>query len=84
MVKRAGIKVQQNENCWRYLGRGALMPTHPESAYSPLNKLMPSRALVPLIVLTTAAVTTSQALISGVFALTRQATQNGALSAGRR
>jgi KUP system potassium uptake protein len=61
-----------------YLGQGALMLAHPEAADSPFYKLAPGWALVPLIVLAAAAtVIASQALISGVFSLTRQAMQFG-------
>jgi KUP system potassium uptake protein len=61
-----------------YLGQGALMLTDPQAADSPFYKLAPAWALVPLIVLAAAAtVIASQALISGVFSLTRQAMQMG-------
>jgi len=61
-----------------YLGQGALMLAHPDAADSPFYKLAPAWALVPLIVLAAAAtVIASQALISGVFSLTRQAMQFG-------
>jgi KUP system potassium uptake protein len=61
-----------------YLGQGALLLAHPEAADSPFYKLTPPWALVPLIALAAAAtVIASQALISGVFSLTRQAIQLG-------
>jgi KUP system potassium uptake protein len=61
-----------------YLGQGALVLTNPHAADSPFYKLFPGWALVPLIVLAAAAtVIASQALISGVFSLTRQAVQMG-------
>jgi KUP system potassium uptake protein len=61
-----------------YLGQGALMLAHPEAVDSPFFKLAPAWALIPLIVLAAAAtVIASQALISGVFSLTRQAMQFG-------
>jgi KUP system potassium uptake protein len=61
-----------------YFGQGALMLTHPEAADSPFYKLAPGWALVPLIALAAmATVIASQALISGVFSLTRQAVQLG-------
>lgn len=60
-----------------YLGQGALMITHPELDH-PFYQLAPSWALIPLVVLSTAAtVIASQALISGVFSLSRQAIQLG-------
>jgi KUP system potassium uptake protein len=61
-----------------YLGQGALVLADPRAADSPFFKLAPGWALVPLILLAAAAtVIASQALISGVFSLTRQAMQMG-------
>jgi KUP system potassium uptake protein len=61
-----------------YLGQGALLLAHPESARSPFYFMAPSWSLYPLVVIATmAAVIASQALISGVFSLTRQAVQLG-------
>jgi len=61
-----------------YFGQGALMLVDPQAADSPFYKLAPGWALIPLIVLAAAAtVIASQALISGVFSLTRQAMQMG-------
>jgi KUP system potassium uptake protein len=61
-----------------YFGQGALMLANPQAADSPFYKLAPAWALVPLILLAAAAtVIASQALISGVFSLTRQAMQMG-------
>jgi KUP system potassium uptake protein len=61
-----------------YLGQGALVLADPAAADSPFYKLAPSWALIPLISLAAAAtVIASQALISGVFSLTRQAMQMG-------
>jgi KUP system potassium uptake protein len=61
-----------------YFGQGALVLADPTAADSPFYMLAPGWALVPLIVLATAAtVIASQALISGVFSLTRQAIEMG-------
>jgi KUP system potassium uptake protein len=61
-----------------YLGQGALLLAHPEAASSPFYLMAPSWLLYPLVVVATmAAVIASQALISGVFSLTRQAVQLG-------
>jgi KUP system potassium uptake protein len=61
-----------------YLGQGALLLANPSAIDSPFYKLVPSWALVPFIALAAAAtVIASQALISGVFSLTRQAVQLG-------
>lgn len=61
-----------------YFGQGALLLRNPEAIRSPFYFLAPSWALVPMVVLATfAAFIASQALISGVFSLTRQAVQLG-------
>ena len=61
-----------------YFGQGALMLANPQAADSPFFKLAPDWALMPIIALAAAAtVIASQALISGVFSLTRQAMQMG-------
>ncbi len=61
-----------------YLGQGALLLADPQAIDSPFYKLAPGWALIPLIMLAAAAtVIASQALISGVFSLTRQAMQMG-------
>jgi KUP system potassium uptake protein len=60
-----------------YLGQGALLLLDPRVDH-PFFLLAPSWALVPLVVLSTAAaVIASQALISGSFSITRQAIQLG-------
>jgi KUP system potassium uptake protein len=61
-----------------YFGQGALMLSHPESAYNPFYGLAPKALLYPTVGLSTiATVIASQALISGVFSLTQQAVQLG-------
>ena len=61
-----------------YLGQGAMLLSHPDRALSPFYLMAPSWAIYPLVGLATmAAVIASQALISGVFSLTRQAVQLG-------
>ncbi len=61
-----------------YLGQGAVLLMDPSAADSPFYHLSPGWGLVPLIFLAAAAtVIASQALISGVFSLTRQAMQMG-------
>jgi KUP system potassium uptake protein len=57
-----------------YFGQGALILTDPTAADSPFYKLAPDWALLPLVGLAAfATIIASQALISGVFSLTRQA-----------
>ena len=61
-----------------YFGQGALVLTDPKALDSPFYKLAPHWAVIPLIGLAAlATIIASQALISGVFSLTRQAMQLG-------
>jgi KUP system potassium uptake protein len=61
-----------------YFGQGALVLTDPKAIDSPFYKLAPHWAVVPLIGLAAlATIIASQALVSGVFSLTRQAMQLG-------
>ncbi|MEI9924699.1 MAG: KUP/HAK/KT family potassium transporter [Bradyrhizobium sp.] len=61
-----------------YFGQGALILADPAAADNPFYKLAPSWALIPMVVLATfATIIASQALVSGVFSLTRQAMQMG-------
>ncbi len=61
-----------------YLGQGALLLRDPSAAVSPFFKLAPDWSVYPLVALATAATCiASQALISGAFSLTRQASQLG-------
>ncbi|WP_325346131.1 potassium transporter Kup [Xylophilus sp.] len=63
-----------------YLGQGALLLIDPEAVRNPFFMLAPPWALVPLVVLATAAtVIASQALISGAFSITKQVIQLGYL-----
>lgn len=63
-----------------YLGQGALLLRSPETINNPFYLLAPSWALPIMIVLATAAtVIASQALISGVFSVARQAINLGYL-----
>lgn len=61
-----------------YFGQGALLLNRPEAIENPFFLLAPREFMLPLVVLATAAtVIASQALISGVFSITRQAVQLG-------
>jgi KUP system potassium uptake protein len=63
-----------------YFGQGALLLRDPGAARNPFFLLAPDWALYPLVVLSTAAtVIASQALISGVYSMTRQASMLGLL-----
>jgi KUP system potassium uptake protein len=61
-----------------YFGQGALLLLDPAAAHNPFYRMAPSWALYPLVLLAMmATVIASQAVISGVFSLTRQAVQLG-------
>ena len=63
-----------------YAGQGALLLRNPSAIENPFYLLVPEWALYPMIFLATmAAVIASQAVISGVFSLARQAIQLGYL-----
>jgi KUP system potassium uptake protein len=63
-----------------YLGQGALVLANPKAIESPFFLLYPDWALLPMVVLATAAtVIASQAVITGAYSLTRQAIQLGLL-----
>lgn len=61
-----------------YFGQGALLLKNPAAIANPFYALCPRPLLIPLIVLATAAtIIASQAVITGVFSLTRQASMLG-------
>jgi KUP system potassium uptake protein len=61
-----------------YFGQGAHVLLDPKAIENPFYSLAPAWAVIPLVVLATAAtIIASQALISGVFSMTRQAIQMG-------
>jgi len=61
-----------------YLGQGALLLRDPHAAARPFYSAVPAWALYSMVVLATlATIVASQALISAVFSLTRQAAQLG-------
>ena len=63
-----------------YLGQGALVLANPKAIENPFFLLYPDWALIPMVVLATAAtVIASQAVITGAYSLTRQAIQLGLL-----
>ena len=63
-----------------YFGQGALLLTFPQQSHNPFYGLVPSWAMIPMVVLATSAtIIASQALITGVFSLTQQAIQHGYL-----
>lgn len=63
-----------------YFGQGALLLRNPDAVANPFFNMAPDWALIPLVVLATAAtVIASQALISGAFSVTKQVIQMGFL-----
>ncbi len=63
-----------------YFGQGALLLSRPAQAYHPFYGMVPSWAIIPMVVLaTTATIIASQAVITGAFSLTRQSIQLGFL-----
>lgn len=59
-----------------YFGQGAMILDHPETIDNPFFHLAPGWARIPLVVLATCAtVIASQAVISGAFSVSRQATR---------
>jgi KUP system potassium uptake protein len=59
-----------------YFGQGAYLLGHPDNLSNIFYRLVPSWGLVPLVILATmATIIASQAIISGVFSLSRQAMQ---------
>lgn len=79
-IRRAWLFVVFPALVVNYLGQGALLLHDPAAAAQPFFGLAPEWLIFPLIGLTTVAtIIASQALISGVFSLTRQAIQLGYL-----
>lgn len=63
-----------------YLGQGALILANPAAIENPFFLLYPEWALIPMVVLATAAtVIASQAVITGAYSITQQAIQLGLL-----
>ncbi len=77
-IQRAWLALVLPALVLNYYGQGALLLEHPEAIDNPFYHLAPSWFLWPLILLATCAtVIGSQAVISGVFSVTRQAVQMG-------
>ncbi len=63
-----------------YFGQGALLLEHPSLGGNPFYGLIPKSLMLPMVVLATmATVIASQAMISGVFSVTQQASSLGFL-----
>jgi KUP system potassium uptake protein len=82
---RAPIRLAWTYVVWpalvlNYFGQGALLLREPDAAENPFFRLAPSWALYPMVAISTAAtVIASQALITGVYSITRQASMLGLL-----
>ena len=77
-IRRAWIVFVMPALVLNYFGQGALLLDDPATIRNPFYLLAPDWALVPLLLLATAAaIIASQAVISGAFSLTRAAIQMG-------
>ncbi|MBF9232720.1 potassium transporter Kup [Microvirga alba] len=79
-IKRAWLYLIFPALVINYFGQGALVLSDMTAAESPLFRLVPEWALLPMIGLATlATIIASQSVITGAFSLTRQAVQLGLL-----
>ena len=77
-IRRAWLYFVMPALVLNYFGQGALILNDPTAIKNPFYLLAPDWALVPLLLLATAAaIIASQAVISGAFSLTRAAIQMG-------
>lgn len=77
-IRRAWFFVAMPGLVLNYFGQGALLLKNPDALVNPFYYMAPKWGLLPLVILSTmATVIASQALISGIFSLTRQAIQLG-------
>ncbi|RQW28343.1 low affinity potassium transporter Kup [Rhodobacteraceae bacterium CH30] len=77
-IRRAWFALVLPALVLNYFGQGALILAEPAAVKNPFFNLAPDWAMYPLVGLATfATVIASQAVISGVFSLTRQAVQLG-------
>jgi KUP system potassium uptake protein len=79
-IRRAWFSIASPALILNYLGQGALLLRTPKAVDNPFFLLLPHWSRIPMVLLATVAtVIASQAVISGVFSITRQATQLGFL-----
>ncbi|MDO5697599.1 MAG: KUP/HAK/KT family potassium transporter [Dermatophilus congolensis] len=79
-IKRAWFWVVFPALLLNYLGQGAMLLDHPETAVNPFFSMVSEQLVLPLVVLATmATVIASQAVISGAFSVSRQAVRLGLL-----
>jgi KUP system potassium uptake protein len=79
-IRRGWLMIVWPALVLNYFGQGALLIVNPDAISNPFYLLAPSWLLPPLILLATAAtIIASQAVISGVFSVTRQSLNLGYL-----
>jgi len=79
-IRLAWFSVVMPSLTLNYFGQGALLLANPAAVKNPFYMMAPDWALIPLVVLATAAaVIASQALITGAFSVTKQVIQLGYL-----
>ena len=79
-IRLAWFSVVMPSLTLNYFGQGALLLANPAAVKNPFYMMAPDWALIPLVVLATAAaVIASQALITGAFSVTKQVMQIGYL-----
>jgi KUP system potassium uptake protein len=79
-IRLAWFSVVMPSLTLNYFGQGALLLANPATVKNPFYMMAPDWALIPLVVLATAAaVIASQALITGAFSVTKQVMQLGYL-----
>ncbi len=79
-IQRAWVGLVMPGLVLNYFGQGALVLAHPEATKNPFFYLAPHWALIPLLLLATAAtIIASQAVISGAYSITTQAIKLGYL-----
>jgi KUP system potassium uptake protein len=77
-IRMAWLWVVQPALVLNYFGQGALILANPQLIENPFYRLYPRWALIPMVILATAAtVIASQAVITGAISFTRQAIQLG-------
>jgi KUP system potassium uptake protein len=79
-IQTAWLSIVLPSLALNYLGQAALVMTNPKAVENPFFLMFPDWALLPMVALATVAtVIASQAVITGAYSLTRQATQLGLL-----
>jgi KUP system potassium uptake protein len=79
-MRRAWLRIVFPALVLNYFGQGALLLGNPAAIENPFYLLAPAWGLYPLVILASlATIIASQAVISGVFSITRQAIQLGYL-----